>query len=50
MGAAPVNSQKRMEENVSDHQGGRRAQVKLTDVAARVPGVLADTPSIVRGL
>ncbi|BCI86445.1 hypothetical protein NIIDMKKI_16510 [Mycobacterium kansasii] len=37
-------------ENVSDHQGGGRARVKLTDVAARVPGVLADTPSIVRGL
>ncbi|KZS55476.1 long-chain-acyl-CoA synthetase FadD6 [Mycobacterium ostraviense] len=34
---------------MSDHQGGARARVKLTDVAARVPGVLADTPSIVRG-
>lgn len=34
---------------MSDHQGGGRARVKLTDVAARVPGVLADTPSIVRG-
>ncbi|ORB87285.1 long-chain-acyl-CoA synthetase [Mycobacterium kansasii] len=34
---------------MSDHQGGARARVKLSDVAARVPGVLADTPSIVRG-
>ncbi|KZS59532.1 long-chain-acyl-CoA synthetase [Mycobacterium kansasii] len=34
---------------MSDHQGGARARVKLTDVAARVPAVLADTPSIVRG-
>ncbi|KZS65546.1 MAG: long-chain-acyl-CoA synthetase FadD6 [Mycobacterium pseudokansasii] len=34
---------------MSDHPGGARARVKLSDVAARVPGVLADTPSIVRG-
>ncbi|KZS74775.1 long-chain-acyl-CoA synthetase [Mycobacterium kansasii] len=34
---------------MSDHQGGARPRVKLTDVAARVPAVLADTPSIVRG-
>ncbi|CAM4419218.1 Long-chain-fatty-acid--CoA ligase FadD17 [Mycobacterium basiliense] len=32
-----------------DHQAGARSRVKLTDVAARLPAVLADTPSIVRG-
>lgn len=29
--------------------GGARAAVKLTDIASRVPGLLADTPVIVRG-
>jgi fatty-acyl-CoA synthase len=34
---------------VSDHDGGARTAVSLTDIAARVPGVLADMPVIVRG-
>src|ERR1700712_1438972 len=35
--------------HVSDHESGARARVKLIDIAARVPGLLADTPSILRG-
>jgi fatty-acyl-CoA synthase len=35
---------------VSDHDGGTRTAVGLTDIAARVPGVLADMPVIVRGV
>ncbi|MDT5136460.1 MAG: fatty-acyl-CoA synthase [Mycobacterium sp.] len=34
---------------MSDHESGARARVKLIDLAARMPGLLADTPSIVRG-
>jgi fatty-acyl-CoA synthase len=34
---------------VSDHDGRTRAAVKLTDIATRAPGVLADMPVIVRG-
>jgi fatty-acyl-CoA synthase len=34
---------------VSDHDGGSRKTVSLTDIASRVPGVLADLPAIVRG-
>ncbi|OBG27893.1 long-chain-acyl-CoA synthetase FadD6 [Mycobacterium sp. 852002-51057_SCH5723018] len=34
---------------MSDHDGGARTAVRLTDIASRVPGVLADTPVIVRG-
>ncbi|WP_421844764.1 long-chain-acyl-CoA synthetase FadD6 [Mycobacterium sp.] len=34
---------------MSDKVGGARTAVKFTHVAARVPGVLADTPSILRG-
>ncbi len=34
---------------MSDHDGGARAAVGLTDIAARVPGLLADLPAIVRG-
>jgi fatty-acyl-CoA synthase len=34
---------------VSDHDGGARTAVRLTDIATRVPGVLADMPAIVRG-
>jgi fatty-acyl-CoA synthase len=34
---------------VSDHDAGARTAVKLTDVAFRVPAVLADLPVIVRG-
>src|SRR5271166_2779185 len=37
------------EGSVSDHDGGARAAVRLTDIASRVPGVLADMPAIVRG-
>jgi hypothetical protein len=40
---------RRIEENVSDHGGGARTAVRLTDIASRVPGVLADMPAIVRG-
>ncbi|HUE35263.1 MAG TPA: long-chain-acyl-CoA synthetase FadD6 [Mycobacterium sp.] len=35
---------------MSDHDGGTRTAVGLTDIAARVPGVLADMPVIVRGV
>jgi fatty-acyl-CoA synthase len=37
---------------VSDHKGGSRtaSRVKLTDIAARLPGVLADLPVILRGI
>jgi fatty-acyl-CoA synthase len=35
---------------VSDHDGGTRAPVGLTDIAFRAPGVLADMPSIMRGV
>jgi fatty-acyl-CoA synthase len=35
---------------VSDHDGGTRTAVGLTDIAAGVPGVLADMPVIVRGV
>jgi fatty-acyl-CoA synthase len=35
---------------VSDHDGGRRAAVGLTDIAVRAPGVVADMPSIMRGV
>ena len=37
---------------MSDHDGGARTKdshVRLTDIAARVPGVLADLPVILRG-
>ncbi|HTY33607.1 long-chain-acyl-CoA synthetase FadD6 [Mycobacterium sp.] len=34
---------------MSDHDGGARTAVRLTDIASRVPGVLADIPVIVRG-
>jgi fatty-acyl-CoA synthase len=34
---------------VSDHDGGARSAVRLTDIATRVPGVLADLPVILRG-
>jgi fatty-acyl-CoA synthase len=34
---------------VSDHDAGARTAVRLTDIASRVPGVLADMPTIVRG-
>jgi fatty-acyl-CoA synthase len=37
---------------VSDHDGGARtggSQVRLSDIATRVPGVLADLPVILRG-
>jgi fatty-acyl-CoA synthase len=35
---------------VSDRDGGARASVKLTDIASRVPAVLADLPVIARGV
>ncbi|HWF26914.1 MAG TPA: long-chain-acyl-CoA synthetase FadD6 [Mycobacterium sp.] len=35
---------------MSDHDGGRRAAVGLTDIAVRAPGVVADMPSIMRGV
>ncbi|QLL06291.1 long-chain-acyl-CoA synthetase FadD6 [Mycobacterium vicinigordonae] len=35
---------------MADHDGGARARIKLTDLAVRVPGLVADAPSIVRGL
>ena len=35
---------------MSDHDGGARKAVSLTDLASRVPGVLADMPVIVRGV
>ena len=35
---------------MSDHDGGTRTAVGLTDIAAGVPGVLADIPVIVRGV
>ncbi|QUR68542.1 long-chain-acyl-CoA synthetase FadD6 [Mycobacterium spongiae] len=34
---------------MSDHGGGARATVKLTDIVAGLPGLLADMPAIVRG-
>ncbi|OBF84363.1 long-chain-acyl-CoA synthetase [Mycobacterium sp. 852002-51163_SCH5372311] len=34
---------------MSDHDGGARSAVRLTDIATRVPGVLADLPVILRG-
>jgi len=34
---------------VSDHHGGARKAVSLTQIASRVPAVLADIPVIVRG-
>jgi fatty-acyl-CoA synthase len=34
---------------VFDHDGGVRTAVRLTDIATRAPGVLADMPVIVRG-
>lgn len=34
---------------MSDRDGGARTAVKLTDIAARVPAVLADLPVIARG-
>jgi fatty-acyl-CoA synthase len=34
---------------VSDHDGGERTAVGLADIAARVPGLLADLPVILRG-
>ena len=34
---------------MSDHDGGARTAVGLTDIAARVPGLLADMPVMVRG-
>jgi fatty-acyl-CoA synthase len=35
---------------VSDRDGGARTAVKLSDIATRVPAVLADLPVIVRGV
>jgi fatty-acyl-CoA synthase len=35
---------------VSDRDGGARTAVKLTDIASRLPGVLADWPVIARGV
>jgi fatty-acyl-CoA synthase len=35
---------------VSEHDSGTRSSVGLRDIATRVPGVLADTPVILRGL
>ena len=35
---------------MSEHDSGTRSSVGLLDIATRVPGVLADTPVIVRGL
>ena len=35
---------------MSDHDGQTRAAVGLTDIAFRAPGVLADMPSIMRGV
>ncbi|OBK19263.1 long-chain-acyl-CoA synthetase FadD6 [Mycobacterium asiaticum] len=35
---------------MSDHEGGARTQVKLTHIAAQVPGLIADAPSILRGV
>jgi fatty-acyl-CoA synthase len=34
---------------VSDHDGGARTAVGLTDIAVRLPGLLTDTPVMVRG-
>jgi fatty-acyl-CoA synthase len=34
---------------VSDHDGGARRRIGLTDIALALPGVLADTPVMVRG-
>ena len=34
---------------MSDHDGGGRTAVGLTDIASRVPGLLADMPVIMRG-
>jgi fatty-acyl-CoA synthase len=34
---------------LSDHDGGARAAVGLTDIASRAPGVLVDLPAIMRG-
>ncbi len=34
---------------MSDHDGGARTAVSLTDIATRVPGLLADAPVILRG-
>ena len=34
---------------MSDRDGGARTAVKLTDIASRVPAVLADLPVIARG-
>ncbi|WAJ44031.1 long-chain-acyl-CoA synthetase FadD6 [Mycobacterium sp. Aquia_216] len=34
---------------MSDHGGGARSRIGLTDIASGVPGVLADLPVIVRG-
>ena len=35
---------------MSDRDGGARTAVKLTDIASRLPGVVADWPVIVRGV
>jgi len=35
---------------VADHDGSARATIKFTDIASRIPGLLADAPSIARGL
>jgi len=35
---------------VSEHDSGTRSSVGLLDIATRVPGMLADTPVILRGL
>ncbi|MBV8788574.1 MAG: long-chain-acyl-CoA synthetase, partial [Mycobacterium sp.] len=35
---------------MSDRDGGARTAVKLTDIASRLPAVLADMPIIVRGI
>jgi fatty-acyl-CoA synthase len=40
---------KESRDHVSDHDGGSRTAVSLTDIASRVPGLLADMPAIVRG-
>lgn len=35
---------------MSDHGGGARATITLSDIASRIPGLLADAPAIVRGV
>jgi len=39
-----------MRDQVSDHDGGTGKAISLTEIAARVPAVLADIPVIMRGV